>query len=880
MVGVREGPQVSEGVPDGGVIWTPDQRLRVFVSSTLDELAAERQAVRDAVTGLRLVPVMVEIGARSHPPRDVYRAYLAQSQVFVGIYWQSFGWVAPDGEISGLEDEYELSAGLPRLIYVKSPAPDREPRLTELLDRIRDEGGVSYQHFSDPAELRQLVGNDLAVLLSERFAASPGPRAAPRREGERGPRPLPVDSTSLVGREQAIAEVAGMLTMRPGGRLITLTGPGGVGKTRLALAVAARLQDRFGAGIVFAPLAAVTDPQLVLSGICRALGADLGQTDSPLQALAEQLGDDVWLLILDNLEQVVEVARDLDELLARCPGVAILATSRAVLELRAEREYPVPPLPLPADPATASLEGIAASPAVALFVDRARAVRPGFALTPGNAAAVAEICRRLEGLPLAIELAAARTRLLDPAALRDRLARSLDALGTGAVDMPERQQTLRATVEWSVGLLTDAERSLLEVAAVFTDGWTTEAAATVAGLGEDRALELTEALVRHSLIQLDSTGDEPRCRMLETVRVFVAERLAARADDAEVRRRHASYYRALAEQAETHLRGVGQAEWLDRLQAEAGNLAAAVAWYLGHDRAPLPHLFRALLPFWLLTDDILGQARAWIGQLLPAAGSLDPQSRAELLWAATATANQAGDGPAALAASQQLEPLLAEIDDPYLHAVSQLAVAWAATIVRDSDGAFRQASASLEELRSQDEPYWTAAALVTVGSYELFAGRYDDAHRHLNGAHELAERFGYAWLATFSQVDLGILEVARGRLDEARAMLDEGLAVSLAGYGTQNVTLVLAAFARLAFAEGDLERAALLAGAVEGLRRRASLAVWPAIRQEEADLAAQIRQALGADRFDQAYAAGARLNRRDAVAAARGSAPAHGRPEP
>ena len=218
----------------------------------------------------------------------------------------------------------------------------------------------------------------------------------------------------------------------------------------------------------------------------------------------------------------------------------------------------MPPLPLPADPATASLEDIAASPAVALFVDRARAVRPDFALTPGNAAAVAAICRRLEGLPLAIELAAARTRLLDPAALRDRLCRSLDALGTGAVDLPERQQTLRATVEWSVGLLPDAERSLLEVAAVFTDGWTVEAAAQVAGLEEGQALDLTEALARHSLIQLDSTGDGPRCRMLETVRVFVAERLAARADAAEVRRRHADYYRALAEQAEPHLRGAGQ----------------------------------------------------------------------------------------------------------------------------------------------------------------------------------------------------------------------------------------------------------------------------------------------------------------------------------
>jgi tetratricopeptide (TPR) repeat protein len=294
-----------------------------------------------------------------------------------------------------------------------------------------------------------------------------------------------------------------------------------------------------------------------------------------------------------------------------------------------------------------------------------------------------------------------------------------------------------------------------------------------------------------------------------------------------------------------------------------------VDWYLDYNRTPLPRLFRDLLPYWLLADDVLGQARAWIGQLLPAAGSLDPQARAELLWAAAATANQVGDGAAALAASEQLEPLLPEIHDPYLHAVSQLAIAWAATIVGDVDGAFRQASASLEELRSQDEPYWTAAAVVTVGAYELAGGRYDDAHRHLAEARAMAERFGYAWLATFTQVQLGTLAVARGRLDEARALLDEELAVSLAAYGTQNVTLALDAFALLAFADGDLERAALLAGAVDGLRRRTGRAVWPAVREQEADLAAQIRQALGADRFDQAYAAGARLNRREAIAAAR-----------
>jgi len=199
----------------------------------------------------------------------------------------------------------------------------------------------------------------------------------------------------------------------------------------------------------------------------------------------------------------------------------------------------------------------------------------------------------------------------------------------------------------------------------------------------------------------------------------------------------------------------------------------------------------------------------------------------------------------------------------------RLALAQINSVVGDIDGSLREASAALEELRSQDEPYWTAVAVLTVGEFERAVGRYDDAQRHLSEARELAEQFGYAWLATFSRARLGILDVTRGRLDEARALLDEGLAVSLAAYGTRRVTLVLAAYARLANAEGDLERAALLAGAVEGLRRRAGLAVWPAVRQEEADLAAQIRQALGADRFDQAYAIGARLNRRDAVAAAR-----------
>jgi predicted ATPase len=851
------------------VIRTPDQRLRVFVSSTLEELAEERRAVSRAISALRLVPVMFEQGARPHPPQEVYRSYLAQSDVFIGLYWQRYGWVGPGMKVSGLEEEFDLSRELPRLLYVKTPAPGREPGLAALLDRIREQATASYRTFGSPAELSRLVRDDLAVLLSERFAtgrpAAEAPSPPPARA--RSPRPLPVSVTSLVGRERDIDEVAALVE-RAEVRLVTLTGPGGVGKTRLAVAVGERLLDRFEAGTVFVPLATVTEPGLVLDGIGRAAGADLAATGSPLQALAETFGDGAWLLILDNLEQVVQVAGDLGELLARCPGVVILATSRTVLELAAEQEYPVPPLPSPADPATVPAEELESSPAIALFLDRARAVRPGFVLTQDNAPAVVGICRRLEGLPLAIELAAARIRLLDPAALLTRLTASLDALGTGAVDLPERQRTLRATVEWSVSLLEDAEQSLLEVMAVFEDGWTIEAAAQVAGLDEDRALEQSEALARHSLIYLDTMGPSPRSRMLGTIRAFVAEQLAARPDADQIQRRHARYYRALAGQADRPLRGAGQNQWLERLNAEAGNLAAAVRWSLDRDPGPLPHTFRVLWPFWSLRDH-LAEARGWVDQLVPAADSLDPQARAELLWTASVTANQVGDGAAAVAASQRLASLLPHIDDPYLRALSRLAMGWASVIAGDPDGALRQASDALGAFRDQDERYWTAVAVFSVGSVQAVTGRDDDAVRQLSQARELADRFGHHWLATSSRVQLGTLDALRGRLDRARSLLDEALDLSLAARSTSLVTLSLAAHARLAFAEGDPEQTARLEGAADGLRRRVGLRAWPMLRPTETELRTKLRQELGADRLDQLFSGGSRLNQQQAVAAIR-----------
>jgi tetratricopeptide (TPR) repeat protein len=382
-------------------------------------------------------------------------------------------------------------------------------------------------------------------------------------------------------------------------------------------------------------------------------------------------------------------------------------------------------------------------------------------------------------------------------------------------------------------------------------------------------LALSEALARHSLIQLDRGELGSRSRMLETIRAFVAERLQARPDVAEVGRRHAGYYRALAERADRPLRGVGQSEWLERLEAEAGNLAAAVGWYLANDPAPLPHLFRVLFLFWELRDH-LGEARAWVAQLLPTADALDPHAQAELLWTALAIANEVGgDDAAALAARERLAPLLEQIDDPYLRAMSQLLMASISAVAGDFDGALRGALASLERLRGQDEPFWAAVAASTAGVEEMAEGRYDDALRHLTEVRDLGERVDNARLIAWSRVQLATLAIAQGRPDDAWALLDEGLDLTLATNSTRTVTLYLAVFAQLALVEGDPERAALLAGAADGLRQRVGLGVWPLLRRGEAQLAAQARGALGADRFEEVFAAGSRLTQQEAVATAR-----------
>ena len=844
------------------VIRTPDQRLRVFVSSTLAELADERAAVARAIEALRLTPVMFELGARPHPPQELYRAYLAQSDIFIGLYWQRYGWVGPGMDISGLEDEFRLSGSLPRLIYLKTPAPDLEPRLEAMIAQLQADATASYRTFRTPRELARLVREDLATLLSERFAASAS-RPAPPPAAARVVPSMPVTSTALMGREGDIAAVADLLES-PAVRLVTLTGPGGIGKTRLAIAVGEALQERSpSTRAVFVPLASIDVPELVLPRVVAAVGAVVEGTRTPLDVLIEHFADNPSLLVLDNLEQVVAVAPELDHLLTACPVVRILTTSRAVLRLRAEREYTVATLSIPAFPAPPSIAEASLLPAVQLFVDRAQAVRYDFELTDDNAAAVVEICRRLDGLPLAIELAAARIRLLDPVALLARLENVLDALGTGPIDLPERQRSLRTTIEWSVGLLDEGGRNLMAALSVFVEGWTVAAAAMVAELTEDRALDLLDALAGHSLVGVVATAAGPRFRMLATVREFAAELLDADGGRDRIERRHAEFYRSLVE--EVHWPTERQIDWVDRLRVDEENVRAAVQWFFAHDVTAMPHLFRVLWLFWQMGDR-MPEGRHWIDQLRLRADELAESEQAELLFNAAVTAVEVGDDDSALAAVEAIRHWDGHIEDPTLDSALQLAVSWTLPILDDFDGALQAATTALAGLRGSNDPLGSFA-LLTVGMLEMALGQDDSARAHLSEVDELGSQFGNNWLEASSRTQLAMLAVRSGRLAEADALLAESVrAIRETTPITLTVTFALVAHAQLVLARGEMSRAAMALGAADGLRARAGLRVWPIARRTERDLVASVAEQMDAEAYRLAFEAGAQLPMRDALA--------------
>ena len=422
---------------------------------------------------------------------------------------------------------------------------------------------------------------------------------------------LPTPLTPLLGREQETATLHGLLR-RPDVRLVTITGSGGVGKTSLALRIAHELRDIFREGVHFIPLTSISDPTLIIPTIVHRLGI----TESPNRLLLDSLKDFLLnkqvLLLLDNFEQIVSAAPLLTEVLETGDSLKLLVTSREALRLRGEYEFPLSPLALPDQ---SSVETLLQYPGIALFVQRAQAIQPEFKLTTDNAASVAEICARLDGLPLAIELAAARIKLLPPQAMLVRLQESsLELLTSGAHDLPARQQTLRSAIQWSYDLLNADEQRTFRSLSVFVGGCTLKAALTA--IGPPTSLDMLDSLVNKSLLRQIETDGEPRLTMLETIREFGLEQLTHTHELESARRAHAFHYLSFVEEAESHLTGVDQKAWIKRLDREQDNLRAALQWAIGYHEGELAQrIAGALQPFWLTrgywSEDAAGWKNRW-----------------------------------------------------------------------------------------------------------------------------------------------------------------------------------------------------------------------------------------------------------------------------
>jgi predicted ATPase/DNA-binding XRE family transcriptional regulator len=722
------------------------------------------------------------------------------------------------------------------------------------------------------ASALQISDRDLALLRAAASAPGSGTAqdAADPAAAVRQRTPLPHAPTPLIGRARELATIARILRDREG-RLVTLTGAGGVGKTRLAVAVAEALVDGFPDGVSYVPLAALSDPALVLPTVGRALGlAGLDPVEASA-AVAEHLRPRRHLLLLDNVEHLTAAAPELAELAAECPELTILVTSRASLRVRGEVEFPIQPLALP-DERDPGVAAVLTSPAGALFAARARAVAAGFAVTEDNVAAVAAICRRLAGIPLALELAAARLRYLPPDVLLDRLG---DAMAReGARDLPARQRTMRAAIDWSYRLLSPAEQRLFRRLSVFAGGFTLDAAEHVGAAGQDApdVLGLLESLVEQSLVVVPSTDGHPRYAMLEPIAQYARELLDQAGEATRVHAAHAAFHLDLVERAEPQYQREEQLQWLARMDPETANTTRAVEWALAAGKpATAARFCRALAMFWWLRGHL------HLGRRL-----------------AEAT-------------------LTHRIDDHVLHTRTLLTAGTMAFGLGDLDGARRHCRHALRIARARGNTAGQANALSALGAADLSAGHLDAAEDALTAALELVESPSMdaedEWTAALTNVWLGTVRMLRGDLAGAREHMARGLG-SARSRGDRLISYIaLYNLSQVALAEDDHERArthlregielswrtrdaanlaylfeslavvdgiecrpqrvATLLGAAESMREIVGADVYGYYlpdRDKAAQAAARARAALGADVYDDRLDAGRALDLDDAVA--------------
>jgi predicted ATPase len=673
---------------------------------------------------------------------------------------------------------------------------------------------------------------------------------------------LPSPLFPLVGREREVADVCTLLR-RDDVRLVTLTGAGGVGKTRLALQVAADLAGDFAHGAAFVSLSAVRDPAFVASTVAHAFGVVESRARSAADLLADTLRERCQLLVLDNYEHLLDAAPLVTELLAQCPGLEVLVTSRAGLRLDGERVFPVPPLAVPDPERRLIMEQVIEVAAVRLFVDRAQDADPTFTLTDGNAGAVVAICHRLDGLPLAIELAAARSVLFAPDAMLPRLARRLPLLTGGRRDAPDRHRTMRDAIAWSYDLLSPDAQALFRRLAVFVGGFTLGAAeAVVAAPGDptEAALAGVAALVDHCLLRLEPTaGDAPRWLMLETVREYGLERLAAAGEEAATRARHAAWCLELGERFHDGTRAADYPAWLDRIEAEHGNLRAALAWLdkVG-DGEGLLRLAGAVQHFWFERSH-RSEGLDWLERARVRGRNTSPGARLRAAAGFCRFLDGCGEYERAAELIEERLTLADEIGDPVEAAWARH---WRAVIMvrqeryDEADPLIEEAAAAF---RALGDEFGINAGHQLRGRVAYGRGDFVTAIAHAVAALDHRRRIGDRVNLPISLEALALLRCELGDGAAAATLLAEALALRQEAGEQRRLVGWLAAAARLAVCVGQMERAARLYGASEALGDAEGSPLQGLPPGQYRTTVDALRGVLGADAFAAAWAAGRML---------------------
>jgi predicted ATPase/class 3 adenylate cyclase len=640
---------------------------------------------------------------------------------------------------------------------------------------------------------------------------------------------LPPQPTSLIGREKEVSEVCERLS-RPEVRLLTLTGAGGTGKTRLALQAAAELTQEFDEGVFFVSLAAIRDPELVVGAMAGTLGVKEAGGQPLLESLEDYLREKHILLVVDNFEHLLEAAPMVTELLSAAPNLKVLATSRIPLRLYGEHEYSVPPLALPDLERSPSVESLTHYEAVRLFVERAQAAKADFSMTNESTPAVVEICYRLDGLPLAIELAAARIKVLSPQKMLARLGNPLQLLTGGARDLPERQRTLRSTIEWSYGLLEEGEKMLFARLSVFAGGCTLEAIEAICNAESDvhmDVLDAVESLVDKSLLrQEEGVGGEPRFVMLGTIHEYAREKLQESGEAEELRRLHAQYFLSLAEEAKPRINEAERDLWRSRLETEHGNLRAALRWAMdSEDSSTALRLVDAIFWFWFHRG-YWKEGRGWLEEALGLPGASTPTAgRAEALTGVGILAWLQGDHDVARSRLEESVTLCRNLQYRYglVHSLHFLSMEMLGR--GDTTAARSMAEESVEIARAGEGGFDLAIVLANLGLAAHTQNDYAVARAVLKECIEICRNIGDNWLLSLPYRHLGYIELRDGNYELATALFKEGLSALRDVKEKWFIARAVETLAISSAMQGDYVRAARLFGAGETLREAVGASV-------------------------------------------------------